>query len=63
MASAMYLTDLGGVGASASGQLRAACKYYGSGGSTCTYGRSVQTLKLAIQADIDYLNQYGISRR
>lgn len=63
MASAMYLTDLGGVGTSASAQLKAACKYYGSGGSTCSYGRSVQTLKTSIQADIDYLLQYGVSRR
>ncbi len=63
MASAMYLTDLGGVGTSASAQLRAACKYYGSGGSTCSYGRSVQSLKTSIQADIDYLLQYGVSRR
>ncbi len=63
MASAMYLADLGGTGKSASAQLRAACKYYGSGGATCSYGRSVQSLKVKIQADIDYLNQYGISRR
>ncbi len=63
MASSLYLTDLGGVGTSASAQTRASCKYYGSGGSTCSYGRNVQTLKLAIQSDIDYLNQYGISRR
>ncbi len=63
MAASLYLTDLGGVGTSASAQLRASCKYYGSGGSTCTYGRNVQALKLSIQSDIDYLNQYGISRR
>ncbi len=63
MAASMYLTDLGGVGSSASAQLRASCKYYGSGGSTCSYGRNVQSLKLSIQSDIDYLNQYGISRR
>jgi peptidoglycan hydrolase CwlO-like protein len=63
MASSMYLTDLGGVGPSAAAQLRAACKYYGSGGATCSYGQSVQRLKLSIQSDIDYLNQYGVSRR
>lgn len=63
MAAALYLTDLGGVGSSASSQLRASCKYYGSGGSTCSYGRSVQNLKISIQSDIDYLNQYGVSRR
>lgn len=56
MASGMYLTDLGAVGTSTSAQLKAACKYYGSGGSTCSYGRSVQTLKAKIQADIDLLS-------
>jgi membrane-bound lytic murein transglycosylase B len=63
VASAMYLTDLGATGTSYSGQIRAACKYYGSGGSTCSYGRSVMKLRDSIQSDIDYLNQYGISRR
>ncbi len=63
MASSMYLTDLGAVGSSYSGQIKAACKYYGSGGSTCSYGRSVIGLRDKIQADIDYLDQYGISRR
>lgn len=56
MASGMYLTDLGAVGTSTSAQLKAACKYYGSGGSTCSYGRSVQTLKAKIQDNIDLLS-------
>ena len=56
MASSMYLTDLGGVGNSVSAQTRAACKYYGSGGSTCSYGRSVINLKNKIQGDIDLLS-------
>ncbi|MFA6524064.1 MAG: lytic murein transglycosylase [Candidatus Paceibacterota bacterium] len=56
MASAMYLTDLGAYGNSASSQSKAACKYYGSGGSTCSYSRSVMTLKMKIQADIDLLS-------
>ncbi len=55
MASGMYLTDLGAVGDSTSSQLKAACKYYGSGGSTCSYGRSVMKLKATIQANIDLL--------
>jgi membrane-bound lytic murein transglycosylase B len=55
MASGMYLTDLGAVGNSASSQSKAACRYYGSGGATCTYGNSVLALKTKIQADIDYL--------
>lgn len=63
MASAIYLTDLGATGTSAASQLRAACKYYGTGGSTCSYGRSVMNFKTKIQSDIDYLNAYGVSRR
>lgn len=63
MASAMYLSDLGAKTGTYSGELRAACKYYGSGGSTCSYGRSVMGLKSKIQADIDYLLDYGVSRR
>jgi len=54
-ASAMYLADLGATGNSASSQHRAACKYYGSGGSTCSYSRSVMSLKAKIQDDIDIL--------
>ncbi len=63
MAASLYLTDLGGVGSGASAQLRASCKYYGTGGATCSYGRSVQSLKLNIQSDIDYLNQYGVVKQ
>jgi len=63
MASAMYLTDLGAVGDSASAQNRASCKYYGSGGSTCSYSKSVAKLKAKIQGDIDYLNQYGVAKQ
>ncbi|MFA6177437.1 MAG: lytic murein transglycosylase [Candidatus Paceibacterota bacterium] len=55
MASGMYLTDLGAVGTSASAQNKAACKYYGSGGATCSYSRSVAKLKATIQANIDLL--------
>ena len=55
MASGMYLTDLGAVGSSASAQNKAACRYYGSGGSSCTYSKSVQKLKATIQANIDLL--------
>ncbi|MFA5889195.1 MAG: lytic murein transglycosylase [Candidatus Paceibacterota bacterium] len=63
MASAMYLGDLGAKAGTYSSELRAACKYYGSGGSTCSYGRSVMGLKASIQSDIDYMLQYGVSRR
>jgi peptidoglycan hydrolase CwlO-like protein len=63
LASALYLGDLGASTGTYSGEIRAACKYYGSGGSTCAYGRSVMNLKNSIQSDIDYLNEYGVSRR
>lgn len=56
MASAMYLTDLGAVGSSTALQHKAACKYYGTGGSTCTYSKSVMKYKDAYQADIDLLS-------
>ncbi len=56
MASGMYLTDLGAVGTSASAQNRAACKYYGSGGSSCSYSRQVMSKKATIQNEINCLN-------
>lgn len=56
MASSLYLTDLGAIGNSTSAQSRAACKYYGSGGSSCTYSRSVMKLKANIQNNIDLLS-------
>lgn len=55
MASGMYLSDLGASVDTASAQSRAACKYYGSGGSSCTYSKSVMKLKNQIQANIDLL--------
>ena len=56
MASAIYLTDLGAVGISTSAQNRAACSYYGTGGSTCSYSRSVMKYKATIQNNIDLLS-------
>jgi membrane-bound lytic murein transglycosylase B len=56
MASGMYLTDLGAVGTSTSAQNKAACRYYGSGGSSCSYSRSVQKFKATIQDNIDLLS-------
>lgn len=56
MASALYLTDLGAIGDSYSGQIRAACKYYGTGGSSCSYGNQVMAKKAGIQQNIDILN-------
>jgi membrane-bound lytic murein transglycosylase B len=62
IASSLYLTDLGAVGTSQAAQNKAACRYYGSGGTNCSYGRSVAKLKATIQENIDYLNQYGVVR-
>ena len=61
-ASALYLTDLGATGTSVTAQKRAACSYYGSKGTTCTYAKSVIALKTKIQGDIDYLKQYGVTK-
>ena len=55
MASGMYLSDLGAIGTSQSAQNSAACRYYGSGGTSCFYAKSVQKLKITIQANIDLL--------
>lgn len=63
MASAMYLGDLGASTGTYSGEIKAACRYYGTGGSSCAYGKSVIKLKDSIQADIDYLKENGVSRR
>lgn len=57
IASAMMLTDKGAVGNVPSLQHIAACKYYGTGGSTCGYSNSVMKLKIGIQANIDLLQE------
>lgn len=55
MASAIFLSELG-ANDSYSSQIKAACKYYGTGGSTCSYGRSVMSKISKIQSNIDALN-------
>ncbi len=62
VASATYLSDLG-AGPAYSSQIKAACKYYGTGGLTCSYGNQVMARVAKIQADIDYLKKYGVSNR
>jgi membrane-bound lytic murein transglycosylase B len=52
MASAMYLSDLGARGGSYSGEVRAACKYYGTGGNSCSYGTSVMKHANSIQTNM-----------
>jgi membrane-bound lytic murein transglycosylase B len=53
-ASSLYLSDLG-AGGGYSGQIRAACRYYGTGGSSCSYGTQVMGRVSKIQANIDIL--------
>jgi membrane-bound lytic murein transglycosylase B len=59
--SATYLSDLG-AGSSYLSQIKAACRYYGTGGSNCSYGRQVMARVTKIQADIDYVKQYGTAK-
>ena len=49
MASAIFLKDLGGVGDSYTAQIKAACKYYGTGGTSCSYGKQVMAKANKIQ--------------
>ncbi len=69
MAAGIYLQKLGAAGGSTSAEKNAACRYYS--GRACDskrppnsfYGSSVIKIELGIQADIDYLEKYGVSRR
>ena len=69
MASSIYLSDLGASTQAYADERNAACKYYS--GRRCDskkpansfYGNSVMKLADGIQSDIDYLKQYGVSRR
>lgn len=61
VASATYLSDLGANNTYLS-QIKAACRYYGTGGSNCSYGRQVMSRVAKIQADIDYIKQYGSAK-
>jgi peptidoglycan hydrolase CwlO-like protein len=49
VASSLYLTDLGGTNGNRSREIKAACRYYGSGGSNCTYGNQVMAKATTIQ--------------
>jgi len=49
VASSLYLTDLGGTNGNRAGEIRAACRYYGSGGASCTYGNQVMAKADTIQ--------------
>ena len=68
MASAVYLKKRGAVGSEAN-ERNAACRYYS--GRSCDgkrpansfYGNNVMAIARKVQGDIDYLKQYGVSRR
>jgi membrane-bound lytic murein transglycosylase B len=68
MASAVYLKKVGAVG-SETNERNAACRYYS--GRSCDgkkpansfYGNNVMSIARSIQSDIDYLVEYGVSRR
>lgn len=68
MASAVYLKRRGAVGGE-SNERNAACRYYS--GRSCDgkrpansfYGNNVMAIARSVQSDIDYLKQYGVSRR
>ncbi|MEO5645950.1 MAG: lytic murein transglycosylase [Candidatus Paceibacterota bacterium] len=68
MASAVYLKDRGAIGGETN-ERNAACKYYsgrscdGKSPANSFYGNNVMSLARNIQADIDYLVQYGVSKR
>ncbi len=53
MASSMYLEDRGAVAGSYSSEIKAACKYYGTGGSSCSYGTQVMSRVATLQSNID----------
>ena len=51
-ASALYLTDLGATNGSYTGEIKAACSYFGSGGSSCAYGSQVRVKADNIQRNM-----------
>ena len=59
MASAIYLSDLGSINGNYGAEIKAACRYFGSGGSSCYYGKQVMARAQDIQENmIDKLNLY-----
>lgn len=67
-ATTIYVSDLGAKKQTYSAERTAACRYYSGRSCTAlraaaTYGSSVMTIAKSIQSDIDYLKQYGVSRR
>lgn len=68
-ASATYLKRRGGAGGNAVNERNAACRYYsgracdGKRPANSFYGNNVMSIARKIQGDIDYIDQYGVSRR
>jgi peptidoglycan hydrolase CwlO-like protein len=52
MASSLYLADLGAALQTPSAEIAAACRYYGSGGGSCTYGNQVMAKAADIQLNM-----------
>ncbi|MEK7184929.1 MAG: hypothetical protein AAB683_02235 [Patescibacteria group bacterium] len=52
VASSLYLTDLGAYAGSYTGEIKAACKYFGSGGASCSYGKEVLVKATDIQKNM-----------
>ncbi|MCX8513540.1 MAG: hypothetical protein ORN26_00510 [Candidatus Pacebacteria bacterium] len=61
-ATAIYLQDLGARAFNTASEKRAACKYYGTGGATCSYGNQVLAKVANIQSDIDTIEK-GLATR
>jgi membrane-bound lytic murein transglycosylase B len=49
MASALFLKELGAGAGGYTAEIKAACKYYGTGGTACTYGKQVMAKAVKIQ--------------
>ena len=52
IATALYLSDLGASNGRYTAEIRAACKYYGTGGTNCSYGKQVLAKASDIQLNM-----------
>ncbi|MFH1169977.1 MAG: hypothetical protein V1704_00180 [Candidatus Vogelbacteria bacterium] len=52
MATALYLSDLGASSRRYTAEIGAACKYYGTGGASCSYGKQVMAKVSDIQLNM-----------
>ncbi len=56
MASGILLADRGAIAGSYTSEITAACRYYGTGGSSCSYGKQVMAKTAQIQQNINIIN-------